>query len=476
LKNGHFVLASVQELRNAIQRFRRSGKFAYIYSDTLGDQPSLPEYWLASSFDEIWLQPLGDLAINGISAEVPFARNAFDKFGIEPEMLHVGKYKSYPESMMRTSASPENREMVEDMLKQLNLLFVADISQERRIKHNILQDLMKQSPLPADQALIEGLVDSIGYHDEFDSYLEQVSKGSQPISFEDYHMNGPRPVPGEKIALITVTGVLAAEGTPDVMGEGIASAEQIVSAIEEATDLKSIRSIIIRVDSPGGTPMAADMIRRSISLASIRKPIIISMSNSAASGGYWMSIAANKIVAQPSTLTGSIGVFGGKFNIAGLWRKLGVNWQSFPAENQNDLWSVNKPYSTQSRQKIEKTMQRTYDTFINHVAMGRKISPDQVKLLAQGRVWTGAQAFDKGLVDALGGLDVAITLARDLAKIETGKAINIEPFPKPKSPIDQLLELVQRGGSSHLISTVFKNWLDTNIKSLMHSYLISPRV
>lgn len=467
VREGDFGLASVQELRNAVQRFRRSGKFAYIYADTLGQKPAMAEYWLATSFDQIWLQPLGELAITGFSAEMPFGRAVLDKLGVEPELQHVGKYKSYPEMLMRTESSPENRAMTEDMLAVLTSQFVGDVSQTRHIAVQNLQHLMQDSPLSSDQAASEGLIDSIGYRDEFDSYLEQTTKGGEPVELAFYHQNGPRPVPGEKMAIINVVGVLGSQGDPGVMGETAVAAEDIVQAIQDAVDQKNIKAIVIRVDSPGGTPLAADMIRRAISLARELKPVVISMSNTAASGGYWMSVDANKIVAQPATLTGSIGVFGGKINIAQLWQKLGVNWEKMPQDGQQDLWSFNRPYSDVSRAKIQKLMQSTYNMFVTHVAKGRSMQKDRVEQLAQGRVWTGSQAMSNGLVDALGGMDVAVNLARDLAKIPTGRSINLEPFPKGLTLFEQLMQMLDGGAPLNMMGA----WMQKAVTSSLQTFL-----
>lgn len=451
IQDGDFGLASVEEFRSAIERFRRSGKFAFIFADTLGQRPAMAEYFLASAFEQIWMQPMGELAITGFATEMPFARGAFDKLGIQPEMMHVGKYKSFPEMFDRREASPENREMTLDMLSQLNGIFIKSVAKDRAMKPELVTEFMTDSPLTSDRALAAGLIDSIGYRDEFDSYLEQLTKGGQAIALEVYHQNGPRPVPGEKFALISVSGALMNQADGQGMGQHTAIAEDIVQAIQAASEHKKIKAIIVRVDSPGGTPLAADMIRRAIELARTHKPVIVSMANTAASGGYWMSINADKIIAQPTTITGSIGVFGGKFNAKGLWNKLGVNWQSFPEDGQQDMWSPNQPFSQKSQAKIRQTMETTYASFIAKVSQGRHLKVAQVEALAQGRVWTGAQALTHGLVDALGGVDVAIDMARQQAKIPPEKNVVLEPFPKQPSLIEQLMQLVGSGAPMHMI-------------------------
>jgi protease-4 len=469
VQDGEFGLASVQELRSAVQRFRRSGKFAYFYADTLGDRPAMAEYWLASAFDQIWLQPMGGLAITGFAAEIPFGRALLDKIGVTPEIQHVGKYKSFPESIMLKEASTENREMTEDMLHVLSSQFAKDITQTRKISQADLQKLMQESPITSADALKAKLIDTIGYHDEFDAYLEQKTKGGEPVAMSFYHENGPRPVPGEKMAIIHVVGALVNQsGGPNVMPDSVA-AEDVVDAIQDATDRKHVKAIIVRVDSPGGTPLAADMIRRAIELAKIRKPVVISMGNSAASGGYWMSVDASKIVAQPATMTGSIGVFGGKFSAAGLWDKIGVNWQKIPTEGQQDLWSINRPYSEASRAKVQATMQHTYDMFVTRVAEGRHMKEDKVRDLAQGRVWMGEQAFENGLVDGLGGVDVAVTVARDLAKIPASRTINLEQFPKDLSVFEQVMQMLTQGSPLDMLGVRMQEIMTRSMQIMLQT-------
>lgn len=468
LDQGLNGLASMQEFRQAVQRFRRSGKFAYVYADNLGESPAMAEYWLASAFDQVWLHPIGELAITGFAAEIPFAKDALDKLGVKAEILHAGKYKSYPETVMRSDISPENRYMTLSLLENLQSQFLQDVAESRHLAQDDVATLMKDAPLSADRALIEGLIDSIGYRDEFDSYIEQTTKGAQAVAFNFYQAYGPRPAPGERMALINVAGTLTSAKEEEAVPGKIVSAEAVSSAIGDAAASKSVKAIIVRVDSPGGTPLAADMIRRSIELARTEKPVIVSMSNTAASGGYWMSSSASSIIAQPSTLTGSIGVFGGKVNASGLWKKLGINWQALPENANGDLWSINRGYSEQSQAKIENLMKRTYDMFIARVSKGRNMPADKVENLAQGRVWTGAQAVQTGLVDQLGGLDIAINKAKELAKIPVTKSVTLQPYPKPLSPMEKLMRLAQQGLPINLLST----WMRESFAAMIQNLLV----
>jgi protease-4 len=469
IDEGDYGVAMVQELRDAIAKFRRSGKFAYVYADTLGDSPAMGEYWLASSFDQIWLQPLGELAITGFSAEIPFAKDLLDKLGVEPELLHQGKYKSFPESVMRSSISDENREMTLSLLTNLQSQFDGDIQKTRHIDPAKLHELMDKAPLGSDVAKESGLVDTIGYRDEFDAYLEQKTGGAEAVEFTDYQTGGPRPVPGTKIALVNVIGELTNVAKEDAKDGDVVSAGDISDAIEDASNQSDIKAIVVRVDSPGGTPLAADIIRRSIELAKTSKPVIVSMGDTAASGGYWMSCDADRIVAQPGTLTGSIGVFGGKVNLQGLWKKLGVHWDSVGSAENDSLWSMNQPFSDKSRAKIETSMERTYQLFVNHVAKGRRMKPEAVQEIAQGRVWTGEQGLKNGLVDEIGGLDIAIITAKDLAKIPGNHPVNLDIFPKPLNPIEQLVQMIKQGVPFHLLGAS----IDDHLSKVLSNKLLA---
>lgn len=472
LDQGLEGLATMQEFRQAVQRFRRSGKFAYVYADSLGETPAMAEYWLASGFDQIWMHPTGDLAITGFAAELPFLKTFLDKIGVQAEIQHAGKYKSYPEMGMRSEISPENKEMTESLLHSLQGDFVHDVAEGRHLPQEEVQKLMNEAPLTSDQALLAGLIDSIGYRDEFDNYLEQTTKGAEAVPIEAYQENGPRSVPGAPMALIQVAGALTTAPEEEALPGDIVSAEAVAGAISDAAADKDIKAIVVRVDSPGGTPLAADMIRRSIELATTEKPVVVSMSNAAASGGYWMSVNANIIVAQTTTLTGSIGVFGGKFNAAALWKKLGVNWEMISENGHGDMWSVNRPYSAESAAKINAMMQKTYAQFIRRVSLGRHMPEEKVEELAQGRVWTGAQAVQSGLVDQLGGLDIAVAKAKDLAKIAPQKNVTLLPYPKPLTPFEQLLRLTQQDFPFGLLGSEIQK----SVKAALGSFLTSSPI
>jgi protease-4 len=390
---------------------------------------------------------MGSVAPTGFAVELPFVKNLLDKVGVTGEIVHAGKYKSYPETIMRAGASNENRAMTRDILGHLNGVVAADIAAARHIKPATIDTLMRDAPFEAADALIHGLVDSIGYRDEFENYLEQITDGGESVPFEDYQQFGPQAPTGDKIALIHVSGTLPMATPEEAMTDDIASADAIADALADAGDDDAIRAIVVRVDCPGGTPLAADTVRRAIHLARAKKPVIVSMGTVAASGGYWLSTAATAIVAQSVTLTGSIGVFGGKLQLEHLWKKLGVTWEQFYSGADPSLWSLNTPYGAGARAKMNASISATYDAFISHVATGRNMEPDAVRKIAEGRVWTGEQGLQNGLVDVVGGLDVALSTAKSLAKIPARHNVTLDILPKPLSPMEHIIHLLESGFS-----------------------------
>jgi protease-4 len=452
-------LGSIQELRNAILRFKRSGKKTYLYADDLGGGPATADYWLASAFDEIWVAPMGSVAPTGFAIELPFVKNLLDKVGVKGEIVHAGKYKSYPETIMRAGASNENRDMTRDILGHLNGVVAADIAAARHIKPATIDTLMRDAPFEAVDALIHGLVDSIGYRDEFENYLEQITDGGESVPFEDYQQFGPQSPTGDKIALVHVSGTLTMATAEEAMMNDIASADAISDALAMARDDDAVRAIVVRVDCPGGTPLAADTVRRAIHLARAKKPVVVSMGSVAASGGYWLSTAANAIVAQSVTLTGSIGVFGGKLQLENLWKKLGVTWERFYTGADPSLWSLNTPYGPSARAKMDASIAATYDAFISRVATGRNMEPDAVRKIAEGRVWTGEQGLQNGLVDVVGGLDVALSTAKSLAKIPARHNVTLDVLPKPMGAMEQLIHMMQSGFPTDLLGIAIQDSL-----------------
>ena len=472
LADATFSVAQVQELRDAIAEFRKSGKFAYIYGDDFGGfSPGMSDYYLACAFEQIWLAPIGVVGINGVAAEVPFVRGILDKVGVLPQFSHKGKYKSAPESLTEKEMSAPNREATEDLVGDLFDQLVKGISADRKIPEDQLLKLVDGAPYSEKEALSLKLVDKV---DDYDAFIDAAKKqagitNEKPVDLLSYappdkssgadkdvpeflkkyvqKPAAPGAAPAQKIALIYGVGeIVSYKGSRGTFGgEGMA-AEKIVEAFKEAQKDPGVVAVVFRVDSPGGSPQASETIRR-VMMDTRKKgrPVIVSMGGAAASGGYWISTGADKIVSQPATITGSIGVFGGKMVIADLMTKLDVNFVAIKKGEKADMWSVNTPFTDAEYAKFDALLGDTYESFLQRVMEARKMTHDQAEGLAEGRVWTGREAKAKGLVDELGGLDTAIAVAKKEAKLDPAKELPVEEFPEPKSTLEQFLTMMSEG-------------------------------
>ncbi|TAL35936.1 MAG: signal peptide peptidase SppA [Alphaproteobacteria bacterium] len=470
LEGTRFNIAQVQELRDAVIAFRKTGRFAYIYGDSFGGfSPGMADYYLACAFDQIWLQPVGLVGISGVAAEIPFFRGVLDKVGILPQFSHKGIYKSASESLTETAPSQPNREATEALVNDLFDQLAKGIAADRRIPEADLLKMVNNGPYNDREALSLKLVDRV---DSYEALLDEAKKKStitteKPVDLLDYAPPSKAkgddampsflkkyaketPVPGvkpkRKIALIYGVGEIvpykASHGTFD---RGMA-AEKVVEAFREAQKDKSVAAIVFRIDSPGGSPQASETVRRA--MMDTRKtgiPIVMSMAGAAASGGYWIATGADKIVAEPATITGSIGVFGGKMVIAPLWEKLGVNWVGIQKGDRARMWSANTPFSEAEYAKFDALLGDTYESFLQRVMEGRKMTHDQASAIAEGRVWTGREAKARGLVDELGGLDAAIELAKKQAKIDAKEETSVQEFPEPQSVVEKFITMMTEG-------------------------------
>lgn len=458
LQNVEMPPAQIQELRDTISKFRAAGKFAYIYADELGGfAPGMGDYYLAASFGQIWLQPVGEVSVNGIAAEVPFLKGILDKIGVEADFIHKGIYKSASESLTATGMSAPHREMLNGLVHDLSGQMISGIAADRGMAEITVRSLINGAPYNDTEALQFKLVDKLGYYDQLleTAKLEAGNKDTEMVELTRYSFEEESP-PGAvkskaKIALIFGAGDIVpysgrAQAGLDSMNM---PADKIVKAFEDVQKNKDVAAVVFRVDSPGGSPGAAESIRRAIITTQQKgKPVIVSMGGYAASGGYWLAAPADKIVAQPATVTGSIGVFGGKFVLAQLWEKLGVNWDSVQAGDNARMWSSNDLFTAQEKARFNFLMGNIYEAFIARVMEGRKMTREQVMAVAEGRVWTGQQAKERGLVDELGGLDKAITLAKVAANLKPDEVVPVQRFPGVKSPAQMFIDMVMEGNAS----------------------------
>ena len=431
--------AKLTEIRNALEKFKRSGKFIYAYANSYSEKA----YYIASVADEAYLNPSGLLDFNGISVQYMFYKKAFDKLEIEPLVFRVGQYKSAVEPFIRENMSPENKMQTQSFISSINREVFSKISVSKKIPASkldqIADSLLAMNPVNAEKL---GMI-KLGYWDQFESLLKSAVKikAKSDLTFvklADY-LKAKNPI--KDVEGTDKIGVLVAEG--EIVGsrggdENIGS-EDFVKELRKLRDNKSIKAIVLRIDSPGGSSLASDEMWREIELAKKVKPIVASMSDYAASGGYYMAMGTNTIVAQPTTVTGSIGIFAQWLNIDRfLSNKIGITQDYVNTHANSNFMNSLGELTEFQKSVIQNMVNQGYETFTSKAASGRKMSIEKLKSLAGGRVWTGIQAKEIGLVDELGGLDVAIEIAAKKGKLKPG-AYKVVVYPKAKSFLDQLI-------------------------------------
>jgi protease IV len=430
-------LARTQQVRDTIAAFRAKGKFAVAFADTFGEGgPGTRPYYLATACDEIWLQPLGQVGLTGLRIETPYLRGLLDKLGVTADIEHREQFKTAMNSLTEPAMTAPEREEDEALLTSLWGQIGGDIAAARKLTPDNVNALADRAPLSADEARALGLVTKIGYRDQAQGDVRtRAGTGARFMTFSRYLADAGRPnASGTKIALIYGTGLVTrGGGTGDLTGAGGFGAAAIGRAFDAASRDKDVRAIVFRIDSPGGSATASETIWRDIEQARSRgKPVIVTMGDVAASGGYYVAAPADKIVAEPATLTGSIGVLAGKLVLSGLMEKLGVTMDSAERGANSGMFSVTQDFTAAERARLEAELDDTYAGFKNHVAAGRHLSADAVEALAKGRVWTGADAKKNGLVDALGGYEMALQLARQAAKLADDAPLDVVIYPRQR--------------------------------------------
>jgi protease IV len=441
--------ATAQELRDAVGRFRRSGKPAYAHLEFCGNK----EYYLASGCDKIFALPSAIIELTGLRSEVSFFKGTLEKVGIQAQFEGVGKYKNAPNQFTESGFTAPHREQMEALLDSLYGQYVAAIAQGRRRTPEEVRAIVDAGPYDGASALKAGLVDELIYQDQLDTRLKGASrltpgryvKGARGLGFDG------RP----KIALVYVVGdIIPGRSQNSPLGGGFAGSDTVAEAIKEAREDDSLRAILLRVDSPGGSGTASEVIWREVALARQKKPVVVSMGDVAASGGYYVAMGSDAIVAEPGTITGSIGVFGGKFSLRGLYDKVGISKEILMRGQHADVFSAYRPWDDEERARIRELMESFYKDFVTKVARGRHKSYEDVDAIAQGRVWTGAEAQHRGLVDRLGGFDVALEIAKDKARIGKRDEVRLVVLPERKSLLEQLLERQDDGVQTALPADV----------------------
>ncbi len=426
----------VQEVRDAIVDFRRSGKPTIGYLEYGGQQ----EFYLASACDKVYLLPTATLDLTGMANYELFLRGTLDKIGAYPDTLHIGEYKTASNTFTERTFTPAHREMAESLNTDLYNQLIRGIASGRHKSEKDVRALVDHGPFLPEDAVRAGLVDDVAYEDELDDKV-QLAKGKVNfLSESEYRHVSPTSLGlnrGPRIALIYATGIIASgESNFDSPSGQVVGSETMVDSLRKARADSSIRAIVLRIDSPGGSAIASDVIWREVMLTKNVKPVVASMSDVAASGGYYIAMPAHAIVAEPATLTGSIGVVMLKFVIDGTLKKLGMNMEGVTSGRYADLYSPIRAFTTEERAKVREQMQATYDAFVEKAAQGRSTTPERIDAIGQGRVWTGAQGKQLGLVDELGGLERALAVAKQRAKLAPDSEVEIVVYPGKKSFYD----------------------------------------
>jgi len=443
----HLGIAKAQELRDAVADFRKSGKRTVAYSTSLGEGgPGTSAYYTASAFQEIWLQPSGDVGLTGFMVESPFLKDVFDKVGVQPQFGARWEYKSAIETFTQNKFTKENRDSMTQLLDSWNRQVTGGIAQARGLKPDEVKALIDRSPLLAEEAQKAKLVDKLAYWDEMHDSL--TAKGNKLIDLAEYASRLPPEPNAVKVALIYGVGTVQRGGGEDnpLSDEVVFSSERIGKAFRDAVKDPEVKAILFRIDSPGGSYTAADAVwREVVNARAAGKPVIVSMGDLAASGGYFAAMPADRIIAQPGTITGSIGVFSGKFVMAELWKKLGVNWDEIHMGQNANMWSSNQPFTQAGWDRLNFILDRIYGDFTTKAERARNITPEQMDKLARGRIWPGELAQKNGLVDEVGGYATAFADIRKLARLPSQMPLELEQFPKPRDPFDVLMEMLRTG-------------------------------
>lgn len=437
--------AQIQEIRNAISAFREHDKPALAFAESFGElSAGNKTYYLATSCDEIYMQPSGDLGITGLISETPFLGGTMNKLDMKPRLDSRKEYKTAKNILTETDYTESHREANKKIVESIFEQTVEAISRTRGLPGEEVETLFDDGPLLGKEALDAKLVDGLLYRSEiYDILREKFGRGSKALSLKEYLKRAGAPYrKGETVALIYGTGQVARGSNKynPVSGAMIMGSDDITSAFRTAIKDKHVKAIIFRVNSPGGSYVASDAIwKATLRAREAGKPVIVTMGDVAGSGGYFVSMAANKIIAQPGAITGSIGVVGGKIITRDFWNKLGISFDDVQTSEHASMWSMQHDYSPEEWARLQDWLDRIYKDFTEKVASGRGLSMERVQEIAKGRIWTGQDARDLGLVDELGGFKSAIKFAKKEAQIPEDKSVKLKVFPRKRSYWEMLL-------------------------------------
>jgi len=466
-------MATVDEIRWLLGRIRAAGKWTAAYLDTAGEfTPGNMSYLAATGCDEISLHPGGDVNLIGLSMRVPFLRGTFDKLGIRAEYPGRGDYKDARFIYTKRDFTPALREMMTWVGESWTDQMAQTIAASRGLDTDRVRALIDSGPYLGAEALEAGLVDRLEDWSEFKGRLRSEAPGAQVVSAETYRHRAVHTPSGPRIAVVTAVGaILRGESTRSfdpMLGSEIMGSETISRALRNARNTAGVKAVVFRVDSPGGSPLASEIIRREVARTAEKVPVVVSFAGLGASGGYWIACGANRFVAQPSSLVGSIGVAAGHINVSPfLSDMLGVTFGRLDFGANADIYGSSDDWTDSQRAVIERIVERTYSQFLQLVSDARGMTVEEVDAIAQGRVFTGAQALSNGLVDVLGGFDVAVDEARQLAGIAPGARVQLVDYPKVVPWWKQLMGHVTRDDDAvrALADTLERMWTTGTVRT-----------
>ncbi len=426
--------ARVYEMRAAVLAFREAGKPVYASLNGGGER----EYLLASAASRLGMPPVSSLQLDGLSASALFLHGGYEKLGIRPNFAHVGRFKSAVEQYTRDSLSADARLSMEELLEDEFTLLVQALAEARDLSTDSVRRLIDEGPWTASEAFAHGLLDTLIAEADVDSLAAHEGDERHPTaSFLRYAAEGGDGT-GERIALVVAEGeIVDGRSRESAFGGRSVGDRTLVEALRDIRGRRGIRAVVLRIDSPGGSGDASDAVWQELRRLRREKPVVVSMGDVAASGGYYLACAGDAIVAGPATITGSIGVFGGKLNVLGLYRKLGLNVVTVRRGRHADMWSPWRDFDAEERALYQRSLDQFYRVFVSRVAEGRGMDAADVDSVGQGRVWSGVAAKRYGLVDTLGGLHEAFELARARAKIGADQDIVVEVYPRPRKSLVQ---------------------------------------
>lgn len=445
-------LAQAQELHDALARFQAQDKFVHAYADSIGEfGPGTTGYYLASAADKLVLQPQGGLGLIGLRLEVPFLRGLLEQIGITPQAGARGQYKNAVNTFTEREFTEAHRESLQSLTDSLFEQIVTRLTEARGLDASAVRARIDNGPYMAEAALEAGLIDALAYADEAEREALRLaeSDGNAGLGIAAYaRRNGLEDDrDGPAVALVHALGAIQrGPGDDGFGGSNVIAADDLSATLREARRDDAIEAVVLRIDSPGGSAVGAETIAREVRLLEDSgKPVIVSMGATAASGGYWIAMHARRIVAQPATLTGSIGVFAGKPVVEDLLDRYGVNVGTIQRGENADMFALTEPFDARGEAKLERFLDQIYAAFVQGVAEGRGLDPARVDEIAQGRVWTGAQAAEIGLVDRLGGMDTAFALVREELGLEADAPLAVTRLPRQRDPFSAVLATLRRG-------------------------------